>query len=230
MALQYETNFRKMSPPPDTSASEIKVMIGWICKSTQNYLFMTTSAGSEMCLCTLVQALRLCTGRTAHRGSRGIALLFLGHGTRRGEGSALRPGRSIPPEKTRYPLYKGLGGPQVRSGQVGQISPLLGFDLRTVQWNVLVTFKIHWTIDIPISGSEAGLAVCWWVKKVKQTRCAVNIQILSYHLERYMFTLGINAALCSTQLVAGRYKMPTVIQNVVECQQYLYAMNSNGQW
>ena len=25
---------------------------------------------------TLVQALRLCTGRTTHRGSRGIALLF----------------------------------------------------------------------------------------------------------------------------------------------------------
>jgi len=34
--------------------------------------------------CTLVQVLRLCTGRTAHRGSRGIALLFLDHGTRRG--------------------------------------------------------------------------------------------------------------------------------------------------
>ena len=34
--------------------------------------------------CTHVQALRLCTGRTAHRGSRGIALLFLDHGTRRG--------------------------------------------------------------------------------------------------------------------------------------------------
>jgi hypothetical protein len=34
--------------------------------------------------CTLVQALRLCTGRTAHRGSRGIALIFLDHGTRRG--------------------------------------------------------------------------------------------------------------------------------------------------
>jgi hypothetical protein len=35
---------------------------------------------------TLVQALRLCTGRTAHRGSRDIALLFLDHGTRRGGG------------------------------------------------------------------------------------------------------------------------------------------------
>jgi len=34
--------------------------------------------------CTLLQALRLCTGRTAHRGSRGIALLFLDYGTRRG--------------------------------------------------------------------------------------------------------------------------------------------------
>ena len=32
----------------------------------------------------LVQALRLCTGLKAHRGSRGIALLFLDHGNRRG--------------------------------------------------------------------------------------------------------------------------------------------------
>ena len=33
--------------------------------------------------CALVQALRLCTGRTAYRGSRGTALLFLDHGTPR---------------------------------------------------------------------------------------------------------------------------------------------------
>ena len=31
---------------------------------------------NEKVKCTLVQALRLCTGRTAHRGSRGIALLY----------------------------------------------------------------------------------------------------------------------------------------------------------
>jgi len=36
--------------------------------------------------CTLVQALSLCSGRTAHRGSRGITLLFLDHGTRKGWG------------------------------------------------------------------------------------------------------------------------------------------------
>jgi len=83
--------------------------------------------------CTLLQALRLCTGRTTHRGSRGIALLFLDHGTRRGEGSASRPSRSLPPGKTRYPLYRRLGGPQGRSGQVRKISPPPGLDPWTVQ-------------------------------------------------------------------------------------------------
>ena len=83
-------------------------------------------------MCTLVQALRLCTGRTAHRGSRGIALPFHDHGTRRGEGSASRPGRSLPPGKTRYPLYRRLGGPQGQSGQIRKISPPPGFDSRTV--------------------------------------------------------------------------------------------------
>ena len=34
--------------------------------------------------CTLAQALRLCTGRTAHRWSRGMALLFHDRGSRRG--------------------------------------------------------------------------------------------------------------------------------------------------
>jgi hypothetical protein len=83
--------------------------------------------------CTLVQALRLCTGRTAQRWSRGIALPFHDHSTRRDEGSASRPGRSLPRGKTRYPLYRRLDGPQGRSGQVRKISPLPGFDPRTVQ-------------------------------------------------------------------------------------------------
>ena len=36
------------------------------------------------------------------------------------------------PEKTWYPLYRSLGGPQSRSGRVQKIPPP-GFDLRTVQ-------------------------------------------------------------------------------------------------
>ena len=34
-----------------------------------------------------------------------------------GEWSEARPGRTLPPGKTRYPLYTGLGGPQGRSGR-----------------------------------------------------------------------------------------------------------------
>ena len=78
--------------------------------------------------CTLVQALRLCRGRTAHRWSRGIALLFLDYDTRRGEGSASHPGRSLPQGKTRYPLYKRLSGPQGSSRYVRKIAPPPGFD------------------------------------------------------------------------------------------------------
>jgi hypothetical protein len=49
--------------------------------------------------CTDVQALRLCTGRTAHRGSRGIALPFHDHGTRRGWGVSVTPRPIFTPDK-----------------------------------------------------------------------------------------------------------------------------------
>ena len=50
------------------------------------------------------------------------------------EGSASRPDRSLPPGKNPVPIvYRRLGGPQGRSGQVRKISPPPGFDPRTVQ-------------------------------------------------------------------------------------------------
>jgi hypothetical protein len=103
------------------------------CSSSTKILFCPYFFFPLSKMCTVVQALRLCTGRTAHRGSRGIALPFHDHGTRRGEASASRPGRSLPPEKTQYPLYRRLDGPHGRSGQVQRISPLPGSDPRTVQ-------------------------------------------------------------------------------------------------
>ena len=81
--------------------------------------------------CTLVQALRLCTGRTAHRESRGIALPFHDHGTRRGQGISVTPRPLFTPGRTRYSLHRRLGGPQGRFGQVRKISPPPGFDPRT---------------------------------------------------------------------------------------------------
>jgi hypothetical protein len=40
---------------------------------------------------------------------------------------------ALPPGKTRYPLYRRLGGPQGPSGRVQKISPPPEFDPRTVQ-------------------------------------------------------------------------------------------------
>jgi len=78
--------------------------------------------------CTVVQALRFCTGCTVHRGSRGIAVLFLDHGTRRGWGVSVTHRRLFTSEKTWYSLYRRLGGPQGRSGKVRKISSPPGFD------------------------------------------------------------------------------------------------------
>ena len=41
----------------------------------------------------------------------------------RGEWSAARPGRTLAPEETRYPLYRRLGGPQGRSGRTEKTRP-----------------------------------------------------------------------------------------------------------
>ena len=82
---------------------------------------------------TLVQALRFCTGRTAYRRSRGIALPFHDHGTRRGLGVSVTP-RPIftPRERTGTHCTGGWVG--LRAGLDGwKISPLPGFDPQAVQ-------------------------------------------------------------------------------------------------
>jgi len=40
-----------------------------------------------------------------------------------GEWSAVRPGRTLPPGKTRYPFYRRLGGPQGLSGRAENLVP-----------------------------------------------------------------------------------------------------------
>jgi hypothetical protein len=83
--------------------------------------------------CTLVQALRLCTGRTAHRGSRGIALPFHNRGTRRGWGVSVTPRPLFTPGKDPVPIVQEAGWAPlpVWTGAENLAPP--GFDPRTVQ-------------------------------------------------------------------------------------------------
>ena len=59
--------------------------------------------------CTPVQALRLCTGRMAHRGNRGIALPFFDHGTRRGWEVSFTPRHPLTPGKDPVPIVQEAG-------------------------------------------------------------------------------------------------------------------------
>jgi len=64
----------------------------------------------------------------AQRVGRGIALIFHDRGTRRGWVVS----STLPPGKTRYPLYRRLGGPQGRSRRAENLVPI-GIRSRTVQ-------------------------------------------------------------------------------------------------
>jgi len=59
--------------------------------------------------CAPVQAPRLYTGRSAHSGSRGIALLFLDHGTRRQLGVSVTPRPLFTPKKDPVPIVEEAG-------------------------------------------------------------------------------------------------------------------------
>ena len=50
-----------------------------------------------------------------------------------GVGGQCHTPATLPPGKTRYPMYRRLGGHQGQSGQVQKISLPQGFDPRTVQ-------------------------------------------------------------------------------------------------
>jgi hypothetical protein len=67
------------------------------------------TTGKKKVKVTLVHALMLCTGRTAHRGSRGIALLFHDHGTRRGWGVSVTLWPLFIPGKDLVPIVQKVG-------------------------------------------------------------------------------------------------------------------------
>jgi len=77
----------------------------------------------------------------AQRVDSGTAVLFHDRGTRRGEWSASRPGRPLPPGKTRYPFYRRLVGPQGWSGRAENLVPT-GIRSRTVQ-PVVIRLYLH---------------------------------------------------------------------------------------
>ena len=107
----------------------------------------------------------------AQKVGRGIALLFHDRGTRRGERSAARPGRTLPPGKTRYPLYRRLGGSQGRSGRAENLVHT-GIRSRSVQPVAQPLYRLSYR------SHESGT-----VTKIKHESLLrfVNVRILCVH-------------------------------------------------
>jgi hypothetical protein len=105
-------------------------------ESSQNHFLHFQASGAWEGInvkSTLVQALRLCTVRTARTMSRGIALLFLNHGTRRewGASHTLRP--LFAPGKDPVPVVQEAGWAPGAVWTGAENIALTGIDLRTVQ-------------------------------------------------------------------------------------------------
>ena len=117
----------------------------WRHIQTRYLQYLTNSKVKVKVKCTLVQALKLCTGCTAHRGSRGKAPLFL-------EGLASRPGRSLPRERLGTHCTGGWVGSQGRSGKLRKISPPPGFDPRTIQPVAQSLYRLSYRAHWPTAG------------------------------------------------------------------------------
>ena len=84
--------------------------------------------------CKLVQALRLCTSRTAHCWSKGIALPFPDHGASRVWGVSVTDRPIFTPGKDPVPIIQEAGvDHRAVLDRCGKSRPLQGFDTRTVQ-------------------------------------------------------------------------------------------------
>jgi hypothetical protein len=87
------------------------VIISWkgmntLCRCKRVFLYKVSKVKVKV---TPVHTLRLCTGRTAHRGSRVIALPIHEHDTRRWWGASLTPRPFFTPEKDPVPIVQEAG-------------------------------------------------------------------------------------------------------------------------
>ena len=107
------------------------------------------------------------------RADRGKALLFHDRGTRRGwvVSSTPRP-HFTPPEKTWYPFYKRLGGPQGQSGRAENLAST-GIRFRTVQ--PVVSHYTDWATQPTIIIIIIQLSWTWYhvagILKAEQDEC-----------------------------------------------------------
>ena len=136
-----------------------------------------------------------------------------------GEWSAARPGRTLPPGKTRYPFYRRLGGPQGRSGRAENLVPT-GIRSWTVQpvasqytdWatrptNVCSSFMFM-VIVVQRSATQSSLCI---ILQVHSTRFGCQKHISSGVHKTVTTASGTGHVFCApTSLQRGQASLATL--------------------
>ena len=95
-----------------------------------------------------------------------------------GEWSAAHPGRTLPPEKTRYPLYRRLGGLQGQSGRAENLVPT-GIRSRTVQ--PVVSRYTDWATLPTSTASRMQICVRWEAEPRLRIPVPIHVNAVFYH-------------------------------------------------
>ena len=106
-----------------------------------------------------------------------------------GEWSAGRPGRTLPPGKTRHSFYRGLGGPQGRSGRAENLVPT-GIRSRTVQpvvshYTGWATWPNDFSIETKIPDSILVMVPTKLNFGVKFGVSVLRSYVISFHNKNY---------------------------------------------
>ena len=101
---------------------------------------------------------------------------------------------ALPPAKTRYPLYKRLGGPQGRSGRVRKISPRPGFDPRDRLARSESLYRLSYRgplLKLRLTKLIRGdiIRLCWSVIN----KCSSHKHNISTLYVRFYFVLHVSA-------------------------------------
>jgi len=112
----------------------ILVSVHYLPQPTSFLLFSSCCVKSKI-KCTLAQVRRLCTGRTAHWGSRGIALLFLTTALEGMRGQRQSPAALYPWERPGTHCAGVWVGPRAGLDRCrkSRPPPPMGFDCQTIQ-------------------------------------------------------------------------------------------------
>ena len=98
----------------------------------------------------------------------------------------------LPPGKTRYPLYRRLGGPHGRFGGCGKSRPSLGFDSRTVQ----PVASRYTNCAIPVNMRRNKYYIFWvWM-------CSLMYPALNAYVSYYTAICGLSGGTIFSHIIS----------------------------